>query len=197
MKRYVRQSDNTVHYIADIRRENPESSIPDDADCSDFGYDYLVEIPAPAVSWLYTVQEGPPVNNEQTWVVAEKELNYCKSELVARINEKRDSIEAGGFPYLGKVLDSDPRSVQRINTAVQAAQAAVAAGVPFGIDWVCADNSVVTLDAAGMIGAPVALATYANQAHTFARTLKDQANAALTIAELEAIDIEAGWPTSG
>jgi hypothetical protein len=66
MKRYVKQTTNTVHYIADIRRENPNVSIPDDADCSEFGYEFLILTPAPSQEG-YQAVEVPPVNNVQAW----------------------------------------------------------------------------------------------------------------------------------
>ena len=111
------------------------------------------------------------------------------------IKSRRDSLEQAGFPYMGHPIDSDPVSVQRIAIAVQAAQAAAAAGQPFEIGWRCKDDHTLTLDVAGMMGMAVALATYANGLHLHARTLKDQVSAATTVDELAAIDIEAGWPT--
>lgn len=122
------------------------------------------------------------------------EISARKQALLTAINTRRDSLEESGFPYLDKQIDSDPRSVQRISTAVQAAQAAVGAGQPFSIDWTCADDSTLTLDAAGMMGMPVALAMHANAIHQHARALKSAVEAATSSADLEAIDITAGWP---
>ena len=71
MKKYVKQTTNTVHYIADIRREFPNVSIPDDADCSEFGYEFLLETPAPQQDGYYAV-EVAPVDNVQTWELRQK-----------------------------------------------------------------------------------------------------------------------------
>ncbi|MDC7699585.1 DUF4376 domain-containing protein [Vogesella indigofera] len=117
-------------------------------------------------------------------------------ELLAAITAERDQREEAGFLYRGKLLDSTPRSVQRITAAALAAQAALAAGQPFGIEWTCADNSVLTLDAAGVIGIPVALAQHAAALHAHARQLKTEVEAADSEAELAAIDIQASWPGS-
>jgi hypothetical protein len=103
---------------------------------------------------------------------------------------RRDALEAAGFEYLGHPMDSDPRAVQRINTAVQAAQAALAMGAPFQIGWTCKDGHVLPLDAYGMIGMPVALAMHANGLHLVARGFKDRIAAAASIADMEAIDAE-------
>ena len=121
-------------------------------------------------------------------------VSNARDNLRRQINTKRDELEASGFPYHGKTLDSDSRSVQRINTAVQAAQAAVEAGQPFQIEWTCADGSTLTLDAAGMLGMPVSLAMHANALHQHSRTLKAQVDAAETSADLSVIDITTGWP---
>ncbi len=107
----------------------------------------------------------------------------------ARCRQKRDQLEASGFPYLGHPMDSDQRAVQRINTAVQAAQAALGMGYPFAIGWTCMDGHVLDLDAAGMMGMPVALAMYANGLHLAARAYKDRI-AVADLAELAAIDAE-------
>ena len=122
------------------------------------------------------------------------DLAAAKAAKLAAINAERDRREREGFPYLGKVLDSNPRSVQRITAAALAAQAALAAGQPFSLDWTCADNSTLTLDAAGMIGMPVALARHAAVLHDHARALKMTTEAAIDQVEMSAIDIQAGWP---
>lgn len=108
----------------------------------------------------------------------------------AEVKRHRNLLEASGFPYLGKVLDSDERSVQRITTVVQAAQAALGASVPFSIVWTCADNSSLALDAVAAMGMPVALAQYADQLHQTAKTLRAQIDAATTVPQVEAIT----WP---
>lgn len=119
-------------------------------------------------------------------------LATARAEVKAAITQERDSREAAGFEYLGKTIDSDPRAAQRISLAVQAAQAALAAGRPFSVDWTCADNSILTLDAAGVIGMPVALAMHAMTLHEQARTAKALADAA-AMADLEAFDPIGGW----
>lgn len=78
MKRYVKQPTNTVHYIADIRREFPNVSIPDNIDCSEFGYDFLVETPAPQQDGYYAV-EVAPVNNVQTWELRQKVIEVPRT----------------------------------------------------------------------------------------------------------------------
>lgn len=114
-------------------------------------------------------------------------LEQVKADRREQMNSKRDNLEQSGFPYLNKIIDSNPVSVQRITVAVQAAQAALGAGQPFAIVWTTQDNSTLELDAVGMMGMPVALAMFANSLHETARAKKDLIDAATTIAEVEAV----------
>ncbi len=121
-------------------------------------------------------------------VAPERTLDQVKADKRQQINSKRDTLEQSGFPYMDQVIDSNSVSVQRITVAVQAAQAAIGAGQPFSIDWTCQNNSVITLDAAAMVGMPVALATNANNIHQLARDKKALIDAATSIEEVEAIE---------
>lgn len=118
-----------------------------------------------------------------------------RAAMIANINAERDRREAEHFPYQGKQLDCNTRSVQRITAAALAAQAALAANQPFALDWTCADNSVLALDAAGVAGIPTALAAHAASLHTHAKALKARATAAEWQHELDTININQGWPT--
>jgi hypothetical protein len=122
----------------------------------------------------------------------ELSLEELKSGKWYEIKVKRDRLEQAGVPYLGKVLDSDTVSVQRIAIAVQAAQAAIAANVPFTLAWTMQDNIAVEMDAAQVVGMSVALAQYSDSLHQTARALREQIEAAATAEELEVI----AWPVN-
>lgn len=117
-------------------------------------------------------------------------LDELKAAKWTEIKEKRDQLEQSGVPYLGKIIDSDPVSVQRIAIAVQAAQAAISAGVEFSLDWTCADNTVLTMTAEQVVGMSVALAQHSDSLHQTARGLRAKIEAATTKEELDAIV----WP---
>ena len=117
-----------------------------------------------------------------------------KRQLQGAVTGMRDQRESAGFAYMGKVIDSDPRSVLRINTLAMTAQAALASEQPFAIDWTCQDNSALALDAMAAIGMPAALAMWANTLHQHARGLKDLIDAAQTPDELQEIELQDGWP---
>jgi hypothetical protein len=116
-----------------------------------------------------------------------RSLDEIKADAKAQINSRRNTIEQEGFTYLGKVIDSNSASITRITVAVQAAQVAMAAGVPFSVDWTCQDNSVLTMTAQEILGIPAALAIFDNDLHQKARSKKILIDAATTQAEVEAI----------
>lgn len=115
-----------------------------------------------------------------------------KATMRAAVKRERDRLETCGFRHGGVVFDSDQRSVQRINTAVQAASVA---GPSFSLVWTAADNSDVTLDQAAMLTMPASLAQRAGALHAHAKTLKAAIGSAGNAAALDAIDITAGWPS--
>ena len=123
---------------------------------------------------------------QKRWVDP-RTLGDLKATKWTAIKQARDAQEAGTFPFLDKFIDSNPRSVQRITTAVQYADAAQREGTPFAIEWTCADNSVLLLNGPAMQGMPVALAQYANTLHERARALRSQIEAATSTEELDAI----------
>ena len=110
--------------------------------------------------------------------------------LKAKVKSMRDQKETEGFIYMTKPFDSDERSVARITSA---ALTAMAVGPTFTVDWTAADNSIVTLDQAAMLGMPAALAMNANALHAAAKAHKIAIDAA-DFDTLTTYDLNAGWP---
>lgn len=109
------------------------------------------------------------------------------------IKAKRDSLEAVAFPYMGKMLQSDERSVIRLNTSIQAAQIAQSQGTEFEpIMWQCLDNTGLLLDMNGFLGIPDALKVYSLELFTIAQQLRARIYNATTP---EAV-AEIHWPTT-
>ena len=81
---YVKE--NKIYTIEDIRQENPNMSIPADADCSSLGYETLIEVEQPKQDGFYAV-EVVPVNNVQTWELREipKEVPQSITPLQAKL----------------------------------------------------------------------------------------------------------------
>ena len=177
-------------WLSNSKRCNPHTHYTDEQ-----GTRYT-EVPA----YLYTKIQDPERGDESFYtnqeiddapylIVAPRPVDEVREMLKKRVKALRDQKETEGFAYMGKVFDSDERSVLRIT---QAALTAMAAGPTFTIDWTAADNSIVTLDQAAMIGMPAALAVYANQLHQSAKAHK----AAIDAADFDALktyDITTGW----
>lgn len=121
----------------------------------------------------------------------EEVLGAKRAAVIEQINAERNRREQTAFPYMGSPIDSDPVSVQRITVAQATAQMALAAGVPYSVDWACADNSILTLDAMGVLGMMQALGSYGLSLHMYSRSLKAEV---LASADPESIDILTGWP---
>ncbi len=123
-------------------------------------------------------------------VVTPKSVESIRETMKAKVKAMRDQKETEGFIYMTKPFDSDERSVARITSA---ALTAMAVGPTFTIDWTAADNSVVTIDQAAMLGMPAALAMNANALHSAAKAHKTAIDAA-DFDTLTTYDINAGWP---
>ena len=121
-------------------------------------------------------------------------LAELQSQAWSRIKAERDRREQSGAPYLGKVLDSDEKSVTRISIAMQAAQASISAGTAFSLDWTMQDNSVLNMTAAQVVGMSVALATHSNGLHLAARAVHEKILAATDAAGVEAAEKSVVWP---
>lgn len=107
---------------------------------------------------------GPPAYQVTAQVKA-----FARTQLIA----DRNAAILGGFPYMGKQIDSDRDSVMAITGAAVAALAAKAANLPYSVIWTCADDSTIPLDADGVLGMAVALAMFADSQHAKARPLKE------------------------
>lgn len=111
-------------------------------------------------------------------------LQDFKSAKWQEIKLARSEAEFGGFDWDGSRFDSDAISQSRIQGAVQLAAMSPA----FTVDWTLADNSVRTLDVAGMAAVGAALGAHVAAQHTQARGLRVQIDAATSSAQLENIN---------
>ena len=189
----------------DLRRDNPQTSFPRVIDMPSMDRFGVVEVqpnPAPVTTAGQIAEEVGPVlvegQWEQGWRVRNKtgvelaEAKLAKWRIARRLRDQ--AIEAGvTVPGLG-TFDSDDASRANINGAVTMALVAATLSQPFAIGWKLADNSVAQLDGQTMIGAGVAVGQHVAAAHAKAQALGLAIDAAGSFAELEAINIEEGWP---
>jgi hypothetical protein len=121
-------------------------------------------------------------------------LDWAKADLTRQVNELKNAKQNGTVVTPSGVIDGDDSSKIKLNGLVNMALLALQNSQPFSIDWTLADNSTVTLDANQAIQMGLAAGQYVSLVHDYARTLKDQIDSATSVADLEAIDITAGWP---
>lgn len=126
--------------------------------------------------------------------VAAVELGLARVRAWAATKVHRDRCAGGGCQTAHGRVDSDERSRILIAGAVQMAQIAMAAGEPYSVDWVMADNQPVTHDAPAMITLGLAVGQHIAACWARAQALRAEIDAAETIEAVAAIDITTGWP---
>jgi len=143
------------------------------------------------IAQIGMIFDGRSFSTPDRWSSVES----AQSDLISQINARRDQLETAGFPYAGLWFQSDQRSVDRLNSTALTASAALISGqsVTFP-DWLSADNTPLPVDAAGMLALQAALTQHAGALHQHAKRLKAEVVAATAVADLESIDITAGWP---
>lgn len=162
------------------------NQVPDD--CVSITNEYHAELLAGQSNGMFIVadEEGYPrlAHPPEPTLEQVKELKWVE------IKKERDAREAGGFNYKGAIFDSDSKSVERITSAVLAAQAAKSAGSKLQVEWTVADNSRMTLTTDDLLAIPLAMAQFASALHATARELHDSIFAATTAEAVGAIE----WP---
>lgn len=135
------------------------------------------------------------LTDQQATIALRPPLADAKALKWAQARRKRDAVIDAGVAVQGiGTFDSDPTSRANINGAVMMAFIAQSTAQPFLIGWKLADNSVVVLNAAQMVGAGVAVGERVAAVHAHAQTLGTAIQSAADHAALEAIDVEVGWP---
>ena len=118
-------------------------------------------------------------------------LAGLKREAKGTVQRRLDEKLLAGMPWEGKVLQVDPQSQALISSSALMASLGV---LPEGFSWRMADNSFLSLDAAGMTVMATAAGAYVNALKRAAWALIDAIEAAADKAALAAVDLDAGWP---
>lgn len=128
----------------------------------------------------------PPPGAHYTWSGAtwQPDIEAMRAAKVREIDAARDAAIAGGFQFNAVRYDSDAKSVQRISGAVTLSMLNPA----FQTQWITYENSVVTLDAAGLAGLGAAAGAHESAQIFRARALKDAVLSATTPEEIAAIN---------
>ena len=86
MLRYAKNG--IIYDIEEIRKENSNISIPDNANLRNLGYEYLKETVSPVVDELHIAVENGAINNELQWKIekastpSEISMRQCRLQLL-------------------------------------------------------------------------------------------------------------------
>ena len=149
-----------------------------------------VEAPGGAREYRIEMVDGAPTPIQIVRSDAEI-LAHAKAALHEAVKARRDQAEWAGCTAAAGIVDTDPDSQRKIVGAVLAAQVQ---GASFSISWRMADNSLAALDADGMTALGLAVSAHVEACQARKNALDEMIDAASAVEDLDAIDIDAGWP---
>lgn len=119
-------------------------------------------------------------------------LAVAKPAKIAALKAERDAAEVEPITYNGNRYDYDDKARERINAAiialdVQTAQTKATAV----IDWTTADNQDVKVTADDLRMIIASVANRSNALHVAYRVAKDKVEQATTVADVEAVTLDA------
>lgn len=132
------------------------------------------------------------------WTAQPESLDEARGRKRAEIDTIADAMMAIGAPYAGYHVAVDASSRANLTAIAATALAAISGAMewpgPYAQGWITSENVRVPLPS------PQDGLTLANSAGEFyaslvqhKRTLKDAVLAAVTVAEVDAVDVEGGW----
>jgi len=186
--------DSIQYTTSQIRKLNPQVSIPDGADLTDIGYFTIEPVAAPIHNPGERVTAGDPEEYapgqwRETWIVTAIPLAELRQTKLAELAALRYQHETAGITLSGMTIETDRQSQALITGAWSFAQLNPAVL----IDWK-GTNGWVQIDAATISAIANAVATYVQACFSNERVLSTAIAAATTIEALNAIDLTAGWP---
>lgn len=116
-------------------------------------------------------------------------LAAAKPAKIAELKAERDTREVEPITYNGNSYDYDGKARERINAAIIALDVQ---GADASIDWTTADNADVKVTANDLRMVIAMVANRSNALHIAYREAKDNVEQATTVAEVEAITLDAG-----
>lgn len=115
-------------------------------------------------------------------------LATAKPAKIAELKAERDSREVEPITYNGNSYDYDDKARERINAAIIALDVH---GADASIDWTTADNADVKVTANDLRMLIAMVANRSNALHIAYRVAKAKVEQATTVAEVEAVTLDA------
>jgi hypothetical protein len=128
----------------------------------------------------------------QDFTIVPRELPDARAAMKERVTARRWQAETGGITVYGTQVLTGLDDQNRISTAIQGMRDAGLTSVDFkaASGWV-----ELTLDQ--LVAIAGAIAEHVQACFSRERALHEAVDAAQSVAELAALDIESGWPNSG
>ena len=134
------------------------------------------------------MKELGPLPEGATLTAPERTLDEVKAAKIADLKAERDSKEVEPITYNGNSYDYDDKARERINAAIIALDVQ---GADASIDWTTADNADVKVTANDLRAVVASVARRSNTLHIAYREAKDKVEQATTVAEVEAVTLDA------
>lgn len=134
------------------------------------------------------MKELGPLPEGAMLIAPERTLDEVKADKVQRLKAERDAREVEPITYNGNSYDYDEKARERINAAIIALDVQ---GADASIDWTTATNADVKVTANDLRMVIAMLAQRSNALHVAYRAAKDKIAAATTVAEVEAVTLDA------
>lgn len=115
-------------------------------------------------------------------------LAVAKPAKIAELKAERDTREVEPITYNVNRYDYDDKARERINAAIIALDVQ---GADASIDWTTADNQDVKVTANDLRMVIASVANRSNALHVAYRAAKDKVEAATTVAEVDAVTLDA------
>lgn len=136
------------------------------------------------LQFLYDFETGKPIQR----VIIPPALEVIKTAKIAELKAERDTKEVEPIACDGQLYDYDDKARERINAAIIALDVQ---GADASIDWTTADNADVRVTANDLRMVIASVAKRSNALHVAYRAAKDKVEAATTVAEVEAVTLDA------
>lgn len=134
------------------------------------------------------MKELGPLPEGATLTAPERTLDEVKADKVQSLKTERDSKEVEPITYNGNSYDYDDKARERINAAIIALDVL---GANASIIWTTADNADIKVIADDLRAVVASVARRSNTLHIAYREAKDKVEQATTVAEIEAVTLDA------
>lgn len=145
--------------------------------------------------WLDTDTFGTPAKTMKdlgafpagaVFTAPAKTLEQLKADKINELKSIRDAEEVKPIAHNGNLFDFDDKARDRINSAIIALSI-----TGQSIEWTTADNTNVSVTADDLRCVIAAVAQRSNALHIAYREAKDKVGQAITVAEVEAVTLDA------